>query len=357
MLYVGLDESGLLYWQVEKFADSALYPLFVMIGITALARALLQPKRPHWRVFELDDASARAISFAVQAIAVVYALDYLARRLVSILSLPLSASIVTAFIASLLYAAMLLLIVRTPMTSPNVAPGVPVSRWRPRWLKFLLLRSPSSSSRPRCSATSRSAASSLRKSSPPAPAPRRRAVAHRHPGHRAGADRAQRRHERAHRAALPTGRLRPHAACSRAAGRAQHPAVCVAVPLLLLAWGMTTAEIQSWMRAAVFGFDVGGVRISLARILVALALFVGLLAATRFVQRWLAAGALAQGRMDPASPIRSIPAPATSALPSPRSPPSPTPASTSRASPSSPARCRSASASACSPSSTTSCRG
>ena len=53
------------------------------------------------------------------------------------------------------------------------------------------------------------------------------------------------------------------------------------------------------MRAAVFGFDVGGVRISLARILVALALFVGLLAATRFVQRWLAAGALAQGRMDP----------------------------------------------------------
>ena len=30
-----------------------------------------------------------------------------------------------------------------------------------------------------------------------------------------------------------------------------------------------------------------------------IALFVGLLAATRFVQRWLAAGALAQGRMDP----------------------------------------------------------
>ena len=67
MLYVGLDESGLLYWQVEKFADSALYPLFVLIGITALARALLQPKRPRWRVFEIDDASARTVNFAVQA--------------------------------------------------------------------------------------------------------------------------------------------------------------------------------------------------------------------------------------------------------------------------------------------------
>ena len=65
VLYVGLDESGLLYWQVEKFADSALYPLFVMIGISALARALLQPKRPRWRVFELDDSNARTISFAV----------------------------------------------------------------------------------------------------------------------------------------------------------------------------------------------------------------------------------------------------------------------------------------------------
>ncbi len=73
----------------------------------------------------------------------------------------------------------------------------------------------------------------------------------------------------------------------------------LAVPLLLLAWGMSGAEIMSWVRAAVFGFDVGGVRISLARILVAVALFVGLLAATRFVQRWLAAGALAQGKMDP----------------------------------------------------------
>ena len=34
VLYVGLDELGLLFWQVERFAQSALYPLYVMIGIT-----------------------------------------------------------------------------------------------------------------------------------------------------------------------------------------------------------------------------------------------------------------------------------------------------------------------------------
>src|SRR6185312_8590720 len=102
VLYVGLDELGLLFWQVERFAQSALYPLYVMIGINALTRALLQPRRPRWRVFDLTDASARTVSFAVQTIAVVYALDYLARRIVSILSLPLSTSIITTFIASLL---------------------------------------------------------------------------------------------------------------------------------------------------------------------------------------------------------------------------------------------------------------
>jgi small-conductance mechanosensitive channel len=300
VLYVGFDESGLLYWQVEKFADSALYPLFVMIGITALARALLQPRRPRWRVFELDDASARTICFAVQAIAVVYALDYLARRLVSILSLPLSASIVTAFIASLLYAAMLLLIVRTPMTSPNVAPGVPVSRWRPHWLKFLLLALAVvlvAASMLGYVALGRFIVTQILTTGAGILIVGLLHIAIRgivpEPTERSGG-----------MSALIEQRFQLEDFGRTQLARVLRGALnillfAVAVPLLLLAWGMTAAEIQSWMRAAVFGFDVGGVRISLARILVALALFVGLLAATRFVQRWLAAGALAESRMDP----------------------------------------------------------
>ena len=136
-----------------------------MIGITALARALLQPKRPRWRVFELDDASARTVSFAVQAIAVVYALDYLARRVVSILSLPLSTSIVTAFIASILYAG---------NAAPHRAHAADDVQRRAGRTRLALaaatgsrsssLRSPLCWSAPRCSATSRSAASSSRKS-------------------------------------------------------------------------------------------------------------------------------------------------------------------------------------------------
>ena len=58
---------------------------------------------------------------------------------IGILSLSLSASIVSAFLASLAYAALILLIVSTPFVPRAHAPGAPLSRWRPLWLKVLLV--------------------------------------------------------------------------------------------------------------------------------------------------------------------------------------------------------------------------
>jgi len=75
--------------------------------------------------------------------------------------------------------------------------------------------------------------------------------------------------------------------------------LAIAAPLLLLAWGASGPEILSWVRAAVFGFEVNGVQISLARILMALVLFGLLLTLTRLFQRWLVARARAQTRWDP----------------------------------------------------------
>jgi potassium efflux system protein len=299
ILYVGLDELGLLYWQVERFARAALFPLFVMIAIMALARALLQPKRPRWRVFDLTDAGARRVSLAVEAIAVVYVLDYLARQLRAILSLPLSTSIVAAFIASLLYAALLLLIARTPFTSPGTAPGIPVARWRPYWLKGALV----------------GLAVVLVGASMLGYVALGRFIVTQILTTGAGMLVLAILHV-AIRAIVPEPSERPSGMSAIIEqrfnlddfGRAQLARVqrlllnallfAVGVPLLLLSWGLSGPEIMSWVRAALFGFEVGGVRISLARILVALALFVALLGATRFVQRWLASGALAQGRME-----------------------------------------------------------
>jgi len=299
VLYVGLDELGLLYWQVERFAQAALFPLLVAIAVSSLARALLQPRRQRWRLFDLDDTSARTVCLAVQGITVVYVLDYLVRRLAGLLSLPLSASIITAFIASLLYAGFLYIIVRTPLTPPATAPGVPVSRWSPYWLKGLIVALAVvlvGTSLLGYVALGRFVVTQLLTTGAGVLAVAVLYVAIDTIGPQV----------RAHSmgmSAIIEQRLSLDDFGRAQLARVQHGLLyallfALAVPLLLLSWGFSTADISSWLRATVFGFEIGGVHISLARILIAVALFAILLATTRFIQRWLAAGALAQGRME-----------------------------------------------------------
>ncbi|MET0568604.1 MAG: mechanosensitive ion channel domain-containing protein, partial [Hyphomicrobiaceae bacterium] len=75
-------------------------------------------------------------------------------------------------------------------------------------------------------------------------------------------------------------------------------AVC-ALPVLMLQWGFSGADIRDWFRSLFFGFEIGQFRISLARILIGLVLFTLLLLATRLFQRWLRDRMLQQPRMDP----------------------------------------------------------
>lgn len=299
VLYVGLDELALLYWQVEKFARVALFPLFVMIAVTSLSQALLQPSRPRWRLFDLDDKSARRVNLAVHGIALVYTLDYVSNRLASILSLPLSVSIVTAFIASVLMAILLIVIARTPMRSPSAVADVPVSRWSPYWLKVLLVGLAVvlvATSLLGYVALGRFIVTQLLTTG-------------------AGILIVALLYVAIH-AIVPPPSEQPtgmNAIIEQSLSlddfgrtqlvRVQHVLLTIflfaaAVPLLMLSWGLSVTDITSWVRAVVFGFDVGGVRVSPARILIAVGLFVALLAVTRFLQRWLASGALAQGRME-----------------------------------------------------------
>jgi small-conductance mechanosensitive channel len=72
----------------------------------------------------------------------------------------------------------------------------------------------------------------------------------------------------------------------------------VSVPLILLSWGFSFADTASWLKALLFGFEIGQVRISLARIVFALLLFFAFYFATRLLQRWLKGTVLQPTRMD-----------------------------------------------------------
>lgn len=300
VLYVGLDSINLLYWQVERFAQSALFSFLVFLTISSLTRAVLQPARPAWRVFDLSDAAASTVSRAVQGIAAVYALDFLGRRIISILSMPTAASIILAFVASLFYIALIGVIVRTTFAPWTLPPGAPVSRWRPYWLKLLLvvlaasligttLLGYVSLSRFIAGQTLMTGSALLLvallhiaiKGVQPAPSDEVNWLS-----------RASERYLRFGQ----TGRER----FARGLRLLLNVLlIAIAAPLMLLAWGVTTADILGWLRTAIFGFEINGVRISLARIFFAVVLFFVVLSATRLFQRWLQTRASQQSKWDP----------------------------------------------------------
>jgi potassium-dependent mechanosensitive channel len=72
----------------------------------------------------------------------------------------------------------------------------------------------------------------------------------------------------------------------------------VALPVILLTWGYTILESWSWLKSAIFGFEVGQFKISFARIVLAVLLFLALIFLTRLIQRWLKSGVLEKAKID-----------------------------------------------------------
>jgi potassium efflux system protein len=68
--------------------------------------------------------------------------------------------------------------------------------------------------------------------------------------------------------------------------------------LVIAPWGVESRDAVSWVRALFFGMQVGGIRISILAVLLAVSIFALGLIATRAVQRWLDERLLPSTRMD-----------------------------------------------------------
>ena len=67
----------------------------------------------------------------------------------------------------------------------------------------------------------------------------------------------------------------------------------------LFVWGADRKDVSEWVYQALFGFQIGQIRLSLVDLGVALLIFVGLIVLTRFLQRMLVERVLPQTRLDP----------------------------------------------------------
>ncbi len=299
-LYFGLDALGLLTYQVSPLAEAVTAAVIAAAGVSGLAVALLTPRYPHWRLVDLSDASAWRLVALTRWIAVVFAADLVVRELIRTLSLTLPVSVAQTFLTSMAFAGLLIGIVRTRFEPRALATsGSAASLYRPHWLKLPLLAAaltilglsllgyialgsfiasqmtlmgsclvvfvvlhlaigalatePEDINRP----VGRMLESEL------------------------GLDLNRRRQlSRAMTWVLNLGLL------------------LAAVPVVLLAWGFSALEIATSLKGLIFGFEIGQFKISLARILIAIGLFAGMLFTTRLLQRWLGATVLKPARMD-----------------------------------------------------------
>jgi len=297
VVYVGLDALGLLFLPWTRAAAAIFKAILVVSGVSALINAVLAQHEPRWRLVALADGPTRRIGALLYAITGVYALDAALTELSRAFFVPLSLTVVQSYIASAAFAGLLIGLLLTPFT-PQA--GDPMPRHAPRWLKvplWLIALGIIGLAVLGYVALARFVAQQVVMT---------------------GivvvvcwllylAIRAVTREPQQH--GYPVGDMLEARFGLDAPRRNQltrlteialtFALVIGALPFLMLQWGFSGADIRDWFKALFFGLEVGQFRISLARILLGILLFIALLFATRMFQRWLRDRALQQTRMDP----------------------------------------------------------
>ena len=297
LIYGGLDALDLLYNPWGKAAAGFLKGTLVFVTVSTLVYAVLAPREPQWRLVNLANKPARRVARLLTAITAVYALDGAVTEAGRAFFVPLAVSVLQSFASSILFATLLAGLLLTPFTPKMPLEGRDYSRHEPRWLKvplWLIAVGIVAAAVLGYVALARFAAQQLVLTGIVVLLGwlgylAIRAFTRQPPRHipvellegRFGLD-ASRRNQLA-------GLIEVALTLALA--------IC-ALPFLMLQWGFSEADIREWFKSLFFGIEIGQFKISLARILIGILLFIGLLFATRIVQRWLRERSL-QSRMDP----------------------------------------------------------
>ena len=305
LVYVGLDALDLLYGSWEKPAWIAYRCALICVATNALAHATLAPREPAWRLVPLSDHSALCTTHFIQGIVAVYAVDTTLTEFGRAFFFPLTLTVAQAFLANMLFVALLAILLytrfeirQTADDGTHVSSGM-LSRLAPYWLKLPLLAVALvifGASALGYVALGRfvaqqlvltglifSIASLLYLAI--------RSVTREH---------ANGRHAIGDFLGVTFGLDPPR---QRQISRLIELTLTfglalLALPVVLLQWGFSGADIRDWGKSALFGFEIGQFRISLARILLGIGLFTLLLLVTRLIQKWLRESVMSQSRMD-----------------------------------------------------------
>lgn len=319
LFYFALDHLDLLYLGMRRLFAAALQAVISFSVVASLASALLTPRRQEWRLFQLSDASAARIRWLILLIGGVYAIDLVLKELNNIIYAPLSVTIAQSFMAGVSFAALLIALLLTPFTTHRPSPtavsatdpiheighvdellALPaVSTLEPRWLKVPLwlvaigiigaaLLGYVSLARFLSGQVVISGSILV-------------ALALLHLAVRAVADDMVSEETISGRwlkTSLGFDQERRRQIAFLFTAFVNGGLILLALPLLLLQWGFDFEVVTGWFKAALFGFKVGSIEISLTRVLLALAILVAGYFGTRMLQRSLERSVLVPPRMD-----------------------------------------------------------
>lgn len=298
LLYIGLESLDILHYGADKVLWAIVKGILIYSTIAAVVSTVMAPQEPDWRLVPLAGRSARQISGVLLGIAAVYAIDIALTDISRTLYMRVSVTVVETLVANMLLAGLFICVLMTPFMQRD-SNGASISRLYPIWFKgpiwlvvigiivatFLgyvalgrfmahqlvltgvvvvvtgllylairaLTREPQEINLP---------VTEILESKFGLDAPRRQTLAR--------------------LTELMLSLL----------------LVMLAVPFILLQWGFSGADIRDWFKSMFFGFEIGTFRISLAKIVLGIGLFIVLVLVTRLFQRWLRDMMLTPARMD-----------------------------------------------------------
>ena len=303
-VYIALDVAGLLNGQVTILAFSALKAIALFLLTNALARGILLPSVPAWRLIGVPTATARRYLWLTRLLAGVYCFDVWANDVFTALHVPLSVSIIETLFANLAFAGLLFTFAWAPTQSPADTDN---DRFSARLLTTALgwARVPASL-----------AVATIVGASLLGYLPFGRFIAGQVMLLGISAAVLLLGHLAAHAiandeifagpgddGATQPGRIAPTSQRRRwllgALSFALNLVLIILVAgVLLWSWGYSNAEMAGWGKSLLFGFEVGEFRFSLIQIILAIALFVAIVMATRLFQSWLSSKVLSGDNVD-----------------------------------------------------------
>ncbi|MBW8319446.1 MAG: mechanosensitive ion channel, partial [Rhizobium sp.] len=294
-----LDTFNVLRPDIAPIAAALFGFAGLVFFVAMLARAVLAPKAPSWRLVRLSDKGARDLNFAVLSMAVVNGSDYVLGAISETLSSPVVLTVMKSFLSSVVVGLIVLVV---SFLRPMVAQGGDPSERGRAWPKavalplriigigLILLSAIGYVGLSRFLATQMVLTGAV--------------VATMYIGILSGkaisapnqfGETRVGRYLQQRFALKPVGLDQ----AGIAAGLLIYVfALSIGLPLILISWGFQPRDLQIWLVNIFTEINIGSIRISIFGILGGVLLFTLGLVATRWLQKWLDGNVMARSQVD-----------------------------------------------------------